>query len=72
MLRTAIAVRRPTLRGQLLWRLVPPVLLVVFVSAYAAYTLGLRFANEAYDTALFDSARSLAQQIQVGEDRHRH
>jgi two-component system, OmpR family, sensor histidine kinase TctE len=69
MFRKAIAVRRPTLRGQLLWRLVPPVLLVVFVSAYAAYTLGLRFANEAYDTALFDSARSLAQQIQIGEDR---
>jgi two-component system sensor histidine kinase TctE len=45
------------------------VLLVVFISAFFAYTLGLRFATEAYDTALFDSARSLAQQIQFGNDR---
>lgn len=61
--------RRPTLRGQLLWRLLPPVLLVVFVSAFFAYRLGLTIATEAYDTALFDSARSLAQQIQLGSDR---
>lgn len=58
--------RHPTLRGQLLWRLLPPVLIVVAVSAFAAYTLALRFATEAYDTALFDSARALAQQIQPG------
>jgi two-component system sensor histidine kinase TctE len=59
-------IRRPSLRRQLLWRLVPAVLLVVAVSAFAAYTLALRFATEAYDTGLFDSARSLAQQIEPG------
>jgi len=56
----------PSLRGQLLWRVVPPVVLVVMISAVATYTLGLRFATDAYDTALFDSARSLAQQIRPG------
>jgi two-component system sensor histidine kinase TctE len=45
------------------------VLLVVFVSAFFAYRFGLTIATEAYDTALFDSARSLAQQIQFGPDR---
>lgn len=60
--------RAQSLRAQLLWRLVPPVLLVVLVSAVAAYRLGLSFANDAYDTALFDSARSLAHQIQFGPD----
>jgi two-component system sensor histidine kinase TctE len=65
-MKTVPRIRRPSLRRQLLWRLVPAVLLVVAVSAFAAYTLGLRFATEAYDTGLFDSARSLAQQIEPG------
>lgn len=59
---------RSTLRAQLLWRVLPPVLLVLFVTVLASYTLALRFANDAYDAALFDAARSLAQQIQFGPD----
>jgi len=57
-----------TLRAQLLLRLLPPVLLVVFVSAFFAYRLGLGYATDAYDTALFDTARSLAQQIEIRPD----
>ncbi len=52
-----------TLRGQLLWWLVPPVVGIILISSFVSYTLALKFATEAYDTGLFDSARSLAQQI---------
>jgi two-component system, OmpR family, sensor histidine kinase TctE len=55
-----------SLRAQLLWWLVPPVVGVILVSSITSYTLALKFATEAYDSALFDSARSLAQQIQFG------
>jgi two-component system sensor histidine kinase TctE len=53
----------PSLRAQLLRWLVPPVLAVIVVSSVASYTLALKFATQAYDTGLFDAARSLAQQI---------
>jgi two-component system sensor histidine kinase TctE len=56
--------RARTLRAQLLWRLLPPVLIVVLVTSFFAYTLALSLARDAYDAALFDSARSLAQQIE--------
>lgn len=59
---------RESLRAQLLWWLVPPVLGVVIISAFISYTLALRFATAAYDTALFDAARSLAQQIHFAAD----
>lgn len=58
----------PSLRRQLLSWLVPPVAGLLVISFVASYTLALRFATEAYDTALFDSARSLAQQIRFGTD----
>ena len=61
---------RHTLRAQLLWRLVPALLAIIFVSALFSYSLALRFATEAYDTALFDSARSLAQQIRFDGAGH--
>jgi len=54
------------LRSQLLWRLLPSVMVVILVASFFAYRLSLDMATEAYDAALFDSARSLAQQIQVG------
>jgi two-component system sensor histidine kinase TctE len=53
------------LRSQLLWRLLPSVLVVILVASVFAYRLSLDMATEAYDAALFDSARSLAQQIEV-------
>lgn len=52
-----------SLRGQLLRWLIPPVLAVVLISSMASYSLALKFANDAYDTSLFDTARSLAQQV---------
>jgi two-component system sensor histidine kinase TctE len=54
------------LRTQLLWRLLPSVMVVILVASFFAYRLSYDMANEAYDAALFDSARSLAQQIRVG------
>jgi len=54
------------LRTQLLWRLLPSVMVVILVASFFAYRLAFDMANEAYDAALFDSARSLAQQIRVG------
>lgn len=59
---------KTTLWGHLLLWLVPPVAGVIFITSFASYTLALRFASEAYDTALFDSARSLAQQIRFRAD----
>ncbi|MGE5524962.1 MAG: sensor histidine kinase N-terminal domain-containing protein [Rhodospirillaceae bacterium] len=53
-----------SLRAHLLWWLVPPVVGVIVISSIASYTLALKFATAAYDTGLFDAARSLAQQIQ--------
>jgi two-component system, OmpR family, sensor histidine kinase TctE len=52
-----------SLRAHLLLWLVPPVVGVIIISSVASYTLALKFATEAYDTGLFDAARSLAQQI---------
>ncbi|HEX2831094.1 MAG TPA: sensor histidine kinase N-terminal domain-containing protein [Burkholderiales bacterium] len=59
------AARGPTLRRQLLWALIPPMLLVVAAAGALSYTVAWRSATEAYDSALFDSARSLAQQIHL-------
>jgi len=52
-----------SLRAHLLLWLVPPVVGVIIISSVASYTLALKFATAAYDTGLFDAARSLAQQI---------
>ena len=57
-----------SLRGTLLWWLVPPVLSVIIVSSIVCYTLAVKFATQAYDAGLFDSARSLAQQIRFTPD----
>lgn len=53
------------LRTKLLSRLLPPVVLVILIASFFAYRLSLSLASDAYDAALFDSARSLAQQIEV-------
>ncbi|HXF67224.1 MAG TPA: sensor histidine kinase N-terminal domain-containing protein [Burkholderiales bacterium] len=59
---------RDSLRVQLLWWLVPPVLLVVLVSSFVTYTIALGYANHAYDQRLFDEAKSLAEQVRFGTD----
>ena len=59
---------RDSLRQQLLWWLVPPVLLVVLVSSFASYTIALTYANRAYDQGLFDDVKSLAEQVRFDPD----
>jgi two-component system sensor histidine kinase TctE len=65
MSETAQKRETPSLRRQLLLRLLLPLLALLCVGAAASYYIALRFANGAYDRALYDSARSLAQQIRV-------
>jgi two-component system sensor histidine kinase TctE len=60
--------RGETLRAHLLWRLLPTVTVLIVVTTWFAYTLALSLARNAYDAALFDSARSLAQQIRTESD----
>lgn len=57
-----------SLRATLLWWLIPPVLFVVVVSSFMSYTTALRYASDAYDFALFDSAKSLAEQLRFSSD----
>jgi len=53
------------LRSQLHARLLPSVIVVILVASVFAYRLSLDMATDAYDAALFDAARSLAQQVKV-------
>ena len=55
----------PTLRGQLLRRLMLPLAAVWLLSAALAFYFAERFSNLAYDRSLFDSTRSLAALIRV-------
>ncbi len=59
----------PSLRRQLLQRLLIPLVTLFCFGAAASYYIALGFANSAYDRALYDSARSLAQQIKVVNGR---
>ena len=59
----------PTLRGLLLRRLLIPLAAVWLLGAGVAYYFAERFSNLAYDRALFDSARSLAAQVELGGNR---
>jgi len=61
----------PTLRGQLLRRLLVPLAAVWLLGAVVAYYFAERFSNLAYDRALFDSTRSLAAQVKAA-DHHIH
>jgi two-component system, OmpR family, sensor histidine kinase TctE len=60
--------RRHSLRTQLLLWLVPLSIGVLAISSFASHTLALKYASDAYDTGLFDSARSLAEQVRFGAD----
>ena len=57
--------RPPSLRRQLLLRLLPAMLLLIVAGAFVAYSVALRSAVHAYDRALLDSALALAGQIRV-------
>jgi two-component system sensor histidine kinase TctE len=54
-----------SLRRELLRRLLWPMLVVSLLGAAVSYLLALRFADETYDQWLLDSARALAQQVEV-------
>ena len=58
-----------SLRRQLLLRLLVPLAALFCIGAAASYYIALGFANNAYDRALYDSARALAQQVKVVNDR---
>lgn len=58
-----------SLRRQLLLRLLVPLVALFCIGAAASYYIALGFANSAYDRALYDSARALAQQIKVVNER---
>jgi len=53
------------LRRQLLFWLLPPILLLWSASAWLTYSLAYRFATSAFDRALHDSAIALAGQLRV-------
>jgi two-component system sensor histidine kinase TctE len=61
--------RRDSLRAQLLWWLMLPLVLVLVLDAAISYRVALNFANSAYDEGLFDTARALAQQVKIGDGK---
>ncbi len=61
--------RRQTLRGLLLWYLLLPLGILWGFNAMTAFYLAENFSNRAYDQALFDTTRTLAQQIQTSKGR---
>ena len=58
-----------SLRGQLLFWLLLPLLLLVAVSAIAAYRSAVAAANLAYDRSLLASARAIADRISLADGR---
>ena len=54
-----------SLRRDLLARLIRSALALTLCGAVVTYVVALRFADETYDQWLLDSARSLAQQVEV-------
>jgi signal transduction histidine kinase len=57
--------KRDSLRAQLLWWLMLPLVLVLMLDAVISYRVALSFANNAYDEGLFDTASALAQQVKA-------
>ncbi|MHB8743374.1 MAG: sensor histidine kinase [Sulfuricaulis sp.] len=57
--------RNLTLRGLLLWYLLVPLGVLWTFNAMTAYYVAREFSNEAYDQALFDTTRTLAEQIRT-------
>lgn len=58
-----------SLRHKLLLWLLLPLLSLWLVGAVVAYFMAINFTNVAYDRALFDSTRSLAEQVKVIDDQ---
>lgn len=60
-----------SLRSDLLAEMLLPMLVVVLLSGYLSYHIGVRFARQSYDRSLYETARSLAQQVRVVDGRAR-
>jgi len=58
-----------SLRAQLLSRLTLPLLIVVILDASVSYYVALHYADQAYDSWLLDSAKSLAQEVKAQKDK---
>ncbi len=61
--------RPNSLRHKLLLWLLGPLLSLWLVGAVVAYFMAINFTHVAYDRALFDSTRSLAEQVRVIDDQ---
>ena len=57
--------RNRSLKTEMLFRLVIPLILFVIFDAVLSYFVTLHYVDEAYDRWLLDSARSLTQEIKV-------
>ncbi|MBZ0105975.1 MAG: sensor histidine kinase N-terminal domain-containing protein [Sulfuricella denitrificans] len=64
-----LRLRYNSLRSKLLLWLLLPLLSLWLAGAVVAYFMAISFTNVAYDRALFDSTRSLAEQIVIAEGR---
>jgi len=58
-----------SLKTEMLFRLVIPLIFFVIIDAVLSYFVTLHYVDEAYDRWLLDSARSLTQEIKVREGR---
>jgi two-component system, OmpR family, sensor histidine kinase TctE len=58
-----------SLKTEMLFRLVIPLIFFVIIDAVLSYFVTLHYVDEAYDRWLLDSARSLMQEIKVREGR---
>jgi two-component system sensor histidine kinase TctE len=58
-----------SLKTEMLFRLVMPLIFFVIIDAVLSYFVTLHYVDEAYDRWLLDSARSLTQEIKVREGK---
>ncbi len=61
--------KNKSLKTEMLFRLVIPLIFFVIIDAVLSYFVTLHYVDEAYDRWLLDSARSLTQEIKVREGR---
>lgn len=61
---------KASLRAQLLWWMVPPLIVVGVISAFVSYTIAGKVSATAYDEELFDTAKSLAAEIRDDPEGH--
>ena len=61
---------RISLHRQLLRRLTVPLLILLVLDGMGSYVIALHFSRRAYDAGLYDSARSLAQQVKFRSEEH--